>query len=61
MKKEIQNDPNINVFQNRIETLRSLAKDVNKMSDLIKRMILNLSAQSSCGNLSAMKPGVVTA
>ena len=61
MKKEIQNDPNMNVLQNRIETLRSLAKDVNKMSDLKKRMILNLSAQSSCKDLSAMKPGVVTA
>ena len=61
MKKEIQNDPNMNVLQNRIETLRSLAKDVNKMSDLKKRMILNLSAQSSCKDLSAMKPGVVAA
>ncbi len=61
MKKEIQNDPNINVLQNRIETLRSLTKDVNEMSDLKKRMVLNLSAQSSCGDLYAMKPGVVTA
>ena len=61
MKKEIQNDPNMNVLQNRIETLRSLIKDVNEMSDLKKRMILNLPAQSSCGDLSAMKPSVVAA
>ena len=61
MKNEIQNDPNINVFQNRIETLRSHTKDMNEMSDLKKRMILNLSAQSSCGELSAMKPSVATA
>lgn len=52
MKKEIQNDPYVNTLQNRIETLRSLAKDVNEMSDLKKRMILNLSA---------MKPSVVAA
>ncbi len=61
MKKEIQNSPYVNTLQNRTETLRSLAKGVNEMSDLKKRMILNLSAQSSCGDLSAMKPSIVTA
>ena len=37
MKNEIQNDPNINVFQNRIETLRSHTKELDEMSDLKKK------------------------